>query len=119
MVAKALSTNGDMSGGFALLAFPAKYASSGVMTLVVNQDNVAYKKDLGPQTPTLALRITEYNPDESWSEVRRPESDFPEKRAIKLRLGSEVDPDLNSAFDTSSVLYSCNADTALPGSRRA
>jgi hypothetical protein len=71
--------NGDMSGGFALLAFPAKYASSGVMTFVVNQDAVVYEKDLGPATPTLALRIDEYNPDSSWSKVQAPESDLPSR----------------------------------------
>ena len=46
-----------MSGGFGLVAFPAKYASSGVMTFVVNQDGVVYEKDLGPETPTLAPRL--------------------------------------------------------------
>jgi hypothetical protein len=69
--------NGGMSGGFALLAYPAKYASSGVMTFVINQDGVVYEKDLGPETPTLAPRITEYNPDASWSQVRLQESDLP------------------------------------------
>jgi hypothetical protein len=67
--------NGGMSGGFALLAYPAAYASSGVMTFVINQDNVIYEKDLGLETQTLAARITEYNPDASWTQVRLPESD--------------------------------------------
>jgi hypothetical protein len=71
--------NGNMTGGFALLAFPAKYASSGVMTFIVNQDNAVYEKDLGAETPTLAPRITEYNPDESWSQVRFPESEIPSR----------------------------------------
>jgi hypothetical protein len=62
--------NGDMSGGFALLAFPARYESSGVMTFMVNQDGIVYQKDLGPETPTLAPRIDEYNPDTAWSEVQ-------------------------------------------------
>jgi hypothetical protein len=67
--------NGDMSGGFALLAFPAKYESSGVMTFVISQDDIVYEKDLGPETSTLAARIAEYNPDGSWSQVRLPESE--------------------------------------------
>jgi hypothetical protein len=67
---KSYVVNGDMSGGFALVAFPAKYASSGVMTFVVNQDGVVYEKDLGRDTPTLAPRLTEYNPDASWSRAR-------------------------------------------------
>jgi hypothetical protein len=62
--------NNAMSGGFGLLAFPAKYASSGVMTFIVNQDGVVFEKDLGPETATLAPKITEYNPDSSWSEVQ-------------------------------------------------
>jgi hypothetical protein len=71
--------NGDMSGGFALLAFPAKYASSGVMTFVINQDNIVHEKDLGQETPTLAARITEYNPDGSWIQVRLPEAEVPSR----------------------------------------
>jgi hypothetical protein len=59
-----------MSGGFGLLAFPAKYQSSGVMTFIVNQNRIVYEKDLGPDTAALAARITEYNPDASWSEVQ-------------------------------------------------
>jgi hypothetical protein len=68
---KSYLVNGDMPGGFALLAYPAKYASSGVMTFMVRQDGVVYEKDLGPETPTLALRITEYNPEASWREARQ------------------------------------------------
>ena len=67
---KSYIVNGDMSGGFGLVAFPAKYASSGVMTFVVNQDGVVYEKDLGPETPTLAPRLTEYSPDASWTRAR-------------------------------------------------
>lgn len=79
--------NGDMSGGFAVLAFPAKYASSGVMTFVINQNDVVYQKDLGSDTSTLALHITEYNPDTTWSKVRLPESDVP-SRTGPLSSGS-------------------------------
>jgi len=64
--------NGDMPGGFALLAYPAKYAFSGVMTFVVSQDGVVYEKDLGEDTATQAPRWAEYNPDESWTAVRVP-----------------------------------------------
>ena len=58
---------GHMIGGFALVAFPAKYRDSGVMTFVINQDGVVYQKDLGPETATLARKITSYNPDASWT----------------------------------------------------
>jgi hypothetical protein len=60
------------SGGFALLAYPAKYESSGVMTFVVSQDGVVYEKDLGTDTATQAPRLTEYKPDDSWTAVRVP-----------------------------------------------
>jgi len=58
--------NGHMIGGFALVAFPAKYGASGVMTFIVNQDGVVYQKDLGPDTASLARRMIEFNPDKSW-----------------------------------------------------
>lgn len=67
--AKNYVVNGDMSGGFALLAYPAKYAYSGVMTFIVNQSAVVYQKDLGDETPKLAPDIKAYNPDKSWTKV--------------------------------------------------
>ncbi len=57
---------GHMIGGFALVAFPAKYGDSGVMTFLVNQDGVVYEKDLGPDTPAIARRMTAFDPDSSW-----------------------------------------------------
>ena len=69
---KSYVVNGDMTGGFALLAYPAKYASSGVMTFMVGQDGVVYQKDLGEDTATQAPRLAEYNPDESWTAVQVP-----------------------------------------------
>jgi hypothetical protein len=61
--------NGEMSGGFGLVAWPVHYGASGVMTFVVNQDGVAYEKDLGPDTPTAAKAITRYDPDGTWAAV--------------------------------------------------
>jgi Protein of unknown function (DUF2950) len=58
-----------MIGGFALVAFPAKYGASGIMTFVVNQDGVIYEKDLGPDTETIARRMIEFNPDKTWKRV--------------------------------------------------
>ena len=57
---------GHMIGGFALVAFPAKYGDSGVMTFLVNQDGVVYEKDVGPNTPAIARRMTAFDPDSSW-----------------------------------------------------
>jgi len=58
--------HGRMIGGFALVAFPAKYGDSGVMTFIVNQDGVVYEKALGPHTATIARAMTTFNPDASW-----------------------------------------------------
>jgi len=69
---KSYVVKGDMSGGFALIAYPAKYASSGVMTFVVGPDGVVYQKDLGKDTAAKALRLQEYNPDKSWAAVPAP-----------------------------------------------
>jgi hypothetical protein len=57
---------GHMTGGFALVAFPAKYGDSGVMTFVINQAGIVFEKDLGPKTATLAPAVAEFNPDMTW-----------------------------------------------------
>jgi hypothetical protein len=57
---------GHLTDGFALIAFPAKYGDSGVMTFIVNQDGIVFEKDLGPDTAALARAISEFNPDPSW-----------------------------------------------------
>jgi hypothetical protein len=69
---KSYVTNGVMKGGFALLAYPDKYAYSGVMTFMIGQDRVVYQKDFGEDTVGQALSLTEYNPDESWTAVQEP-----------------------------------------------
>lgn len=60
---------GRMSGGFALLAFPARYESSGIMTFMVNQLGVVYEKDLGMDTEKEAQNIKLFNPDSSWEKT--------------------------------------------------
>jgi hypothetical protein len=62
---------GRMIGGFALVAWPASYDNSGVMTFIVNHDGVVYEKDLGPGTSAAAQRMTTFNPDKSWKRVER------------------------------------------------
>jgi hypothetical protein len=61
--------NGAMIGGFALIAFPAEYAVTGVKTFMVSNDGVVYEKDLGPKTLELARKIERFNPDKSWSPI--------------------------------------------------
>jgi len=68
--AKNYIVKGVMSGGFALVAWPAQYDASGVMTFVVNQDGTVRERDLGPQTDATARKMTAYNPDASWRQVQ-------------------------------------------------
>jgi Protein of unknown function (DUF2950) len=60
---------GKMTGGFAFLAYPAEYRSSGVMTFLVDQDGVVYEKDLGPRTAAIAKTLTRYGRDASWRQA--------------------------------------------------
>jgi hypothetical protein len=64
--------NGNMVAGFALVAYPARWGASGVMTFIVNQRGRVYQKDLGPQTDEIARNIQEYNPDLSWQAASEP-----------------------------------------------
>lgn len=66
--AKAYLADGKMTG-FAFVAFPAAYRSSGVMTFIVGDDGTIYQKDLGPKTGTEAKAMTEYDPGEGWKKV--------------------------------------------------
>jgi len=61
--------NGNMIGGFAMIAWPAEYGSSGIMSFIVNQNGRVYQKDLGEQTDGNAAAIQDYEPDDSWSLV--------------------------------------------------
>jgi len=60
---------GEMTEGFALLAWPAKYGASGVMSFLINQVGVLYEKDLGPETSQLVVDLEVFDPDESWDVV--------------------------------------------------
>ncbi len=59
--------NGQLTRGFAFVAYPAEYRNSGVMSFIVNQDGVVYEKDLGQDTEKLAAAMSEYNPDKTWA----------------------------------------------------
>lgn len=60
---------GKMIGGFALVAYPAKYGASGIMTFIVNHDGVVYQKNLGSQTGKIALAMKQFDPDATWQRV--------------------------------------------------
>ena len=62
--------NGKMTKGFAFLAYPAEYRSSGVMTFMINQDGIIVQKDLGSGTSEIASAMSEFNPDESWDQYQ-------------------------------------------------
>jgi len=68
--ARSYIVKGAMSGGFALVAWPAQYDATGVMTFIVNQDGIVQERDLGPQTDATARKMTVYNPDKSWRPVQ-------------------------------------------------
>jgi hypothetical protein len=67
--AKDYVVDGKMAGGFAFVAYPAEYGNSGVMTFIINQDGVLLQKDLGKTTTETATAMTEFDPDDSWSQV--------------------------------------------------
>jgi hypothetical protein len=67
--AKNYIANGKMTAGFAFVAYPAEYRSSGVMTFVFNEDGVVYQKDLGKKTEALAKAMKEYNPNSIWQKA--------------------------------------------------
>lgn len=60
---------GKMIGGFALIAWPAEYGNSGVMTFLVNHAGTVYQKDLGKRTEFIAQRTTLFDPDQTWKKV--------------------------------------------------
>ncbi len=64
--------NGHMIAGYALVAFPAKWGSGGIMTFIVNGQGRIYQKNLGPKTAEIANAMTEYDPDPSWTLVKEP-----------------------------------------------
>lgn len=65
------STGGSLTKGFALLAYPAKYGETGVLTFVVSHLGVIYEKDLGEKTSEIAPKINEYSLDDTWTPVSK------------------------------------------------
>jgi hypothetical protein len=65
--AKDYLVDGRLTGGFAILAYPAEYRNSGIMTFIVGQDGIVYQKDLGERTSDIATAMAEYNPGDGWT----------------------------------------------------
>ena len=61
---------GKLLGGFAVLAYPAKYGVSGIMTFIVNHDGIIYEADLGPETERRVEAIVAYDPDQNWAKTQ-------------------------------------------------
>jgi hypothetical protein len=73
--AKSYIVDGKMTQGFAFVAYPAEYKSSGVMTFIVGSDGVVYQKDLGKKTDVLAKSMKEYNPNSSWEKTEEQQEE--------------------------------------------
>jgi hypothetical protein len=67
---KSYVVNGKMTGGFAYVAYPAKYDESGIKTFIINQDGMVYAKDLGKDTTSVAKAMTDFNPDNTWTALK-------------------------------------------------
>ncbi|GFO82093.1 MAG: hypothetical protein A49_17200 [Methyloceanibacter sp.] len=65
-------SDGRMTGGFALVAYPAEYGNSGIMTFIVSQDSVVLEKDLGDDTEEIAGKIDSFAPDDTWQPAQTP-----------------------------------------------
>jgi hypothetical protein len=67
--ARSYVVNDRLLGGFALVAWPAEYGTTGVSTFIVNQLGIVYQKDLGPDSPQTARAMNQFNPDSTWTKV--------------------------------------------------
>jgi hypothetical protein len=70
--ARSYVRNGQMTDGYALIAWPERHGDTGVMSFIVNRDGVVYQKNLGPGTDTIVRKLTTYNPDSTWERVEPP-----------------------------------------------
>jgi hypothetical protein len=62
-------TQGSLTGGFALVAYPEHWDQSGIMTFIVNQDGKVFQQNLGEKSLRIAAAVKEYNPDSGWTLV--------------------------------------------------
>jgi Protein of unknown function (DUF2950) len=81
--AKNYIAKGKMTDGFAFVAYPAEYRSSGVMTFLVGNDGVVYQKDLGKKAGVLAKAMKQFDPDSYWEKAEEQEEQSAEKRETK------------------------------------
>jgi hypothetical protein len=81
--AKDYIVDGNMTGGFAVLAYPVKYRDTGIMTFIIDKDGVLYQKDLGESTDSDGSTMMAYNPGQGWSPVGEGTNPSPKEQARK------------------------------------
>ncbi len=72
--------DGRMAGGFAMVAYPAQYGSSGIKTFIVSQDGIVYEKDLGKNTASIAQGMNKFDPDRNWGKVESKYEELSDKK---------------------------------------
>lgn len=82
--AKSYIVDGKMTQGFAFVAYPAQYRSSGVMTFIVDQDGVVYQKDLGKQTASLAKAMKIYSPNPAWQRAEYQQKESADEKGFRI-----------------------------------
>ncbi len=93
---KSYLEDGHMTKGFGLMAWPAEYGNSGVMTFQVNQSGIVYQKDQGEDTGTIAAAIDAYNPDASWEPVTDEEPDEEEQPEVDDESVADDEPEADA-----------------------
>jgi len=81
--------DGKLTDGFALIAWPAAYGASGIMTFMVNQDGVVWQRDLGEDTLQAAAAIAQFNPDETWTPIAPEAGDSADQPVARANPASE------------------------------
>jgi hypothetical protein len=105
--ARSYIVHSKMTEGFAFLAYPAEYRSSGVMTFIVNQDGVVLQKDLGKKTDVLAKAMKKYNPDSSWRKADEQREETAGELQSKWQVGTIAAVQCHQVADAVSSNTSC------------
>jgi hypothetical protein len=83
---KSYLVNGKMTEGFAFVAYPAEYRSSGVMTFIINENGAVFEKDLGKKTDVLAKDMTEYNPGSGWQKAEEQQEEIAGEQKTEQKI---------------------------------
>ena len=105
--ARSYIVHGKMTEGFAFLAYPAEYRSSGVMTFLVNQDGVVLEKDLGKKTDVLGKAMKKYDPDSSWRKADGQQEETTGELQSKWQVGTVTAVQCHQGTDADPSITSC------------